>query len=111
MKARFSDLISSQVPVLVDFSAAWCGPCKMMSPVLQQVKERLGDRIKILKVDVDKNPDLAAEYRIQSVPSLILFRNGRVEWSGAGVTTAKHLEDIISRFSHAAANGILMSLP
>jgi thioredoxin 1 len=97
MKGKFNDLISSSKPVLVDFSAEWCGPCKMMTPVLSQLKEKLGDRIRIIKIDVDRNPDIASEYRIQSVPSLILFQNGSVVWSGAGVMPASHLENIIQK--------------
>jgi thioredoxin 1 len=105
MKGRFDELVRGNIPVLVDFSAEWCGPCKMMAPVLAQLKDKMGDRIRILKVDVDRNPELAAKYRIQSVPSLILFRNGVSIWSGAGVMAASHLENIINKNSAEAWPG------
>jgi thioredoxin len=95
MKAKFEELLKGNVPVLVDFSAEWCSPCKMMGPVLKQLKDRMSDKIKILKVDVDRNQDLAAIFRIQSVPTLMLFQNGETMWSGAGVMTSDHLEKII----------------
>lgn len=95
MKAKFEEMINSNIPVLVDFSAEWCGPCKMMSPVLEQLKESMNNKIKILKVDVDKNRELAGKYRIQSVPTLMLFQGGTTKWTGVGVMTSKHLENVI----------------
>ena len=97
MKEKFDHVIGGNIPALVDFSADWCQPCKMMSPVLKQLKDKMGDRIRIIKVDVDRNPDLAARYRIHSVPSLLLFQDGNLKWSGSGVMSAGHLEGIISR--------------
>ena len=96
MNENFSELIKGQVPVLVDFSAEWCGPCKMMKPVLEQLKSRMGDKIRILKVDVDNNRDLAFKYSIRSVPTLMLFQNGKSLWSGVGVLTSNHLENAIN---------------
>jgi thioredoxin 1 len=96
MRGSFENLISGDTPVLVDFSAEWCGPCKMMAPVLVQLKDRLGSKIKIIKVDVDLNRDLAAKYMIHSVPTLMLFQNGEKRWSGAGVTSSGNLEKIIA---------------
>lgn len=91
----FNQLIQSEKPVLVDFSAEWCGPCKMMKPILAELKNRVGDKITILKVDVDQNPQAAAAYRIQGVPTLILFKQGNIRWRQSGVVQARDLERII----------------
>ncbi len=99
MTSNFNEIINSGVPVLVDFSAEWCGPCKMMKPVLGQLKVRMNDRIRIIKIDVDKNSDLAGKYKIRSVPTLMLFQNGVTRWSGVGVMTANYLENVINNNS------------
>jgi thioredoxin 1 len=96
MTDTFNELIKGGVPVLVDFSAEWCGPCRMMKPVLEQLKQRMGDKIKILKVDVDKNRELAYKHNINSVPTLILFHEGSPKWSGIGVITSDKLENVIN---------------
>ena len=81
---KFTDIINSEQPTLVDFFATWCGPCKMMHPVLEHLKEELGDKIRILKLDVDKNEALSQQFRIQSVPTLMLFKKGEVVWRQSG---------------------------
>lgn len=100
MNSNFSEIIKGTTSVLVDFSAEWCGPCKMMGPVLEQLKRRMGDRIRILKVDVDENTELASKYNIRSVPTLMLFRDGKILWSGIGVMTSDHLENVINSYNN-----------
>lgn len=91
----FSDILNGEKPVLVDFSAEWCGPCKMMAPVLKELKQMTGDQVTILTVDIDKNPALASSYQIQSVPTLIIFQQGKVKWRQSGLIQAGPLRDAI----------------
>ena len=95
---NFNDLINSGQPVLVDFSAEWCGPCQMMPPILKQLKEALGDKLTILKVDIDKNPAAALAYNVQSVPTLLLLKKGHTLWRQSGVVPAPQLLRIIEGF-------------
>ncbi len=92
---NFNTIINSKTPVLVDFFATWCGPCKMVAPILQQVKAELGEAIRIIKIDVDKNQPLAQQYQIRSVPTLMIFQNGQMKWSGAGVMQADQIMTIV----------------
>lgn len=85
MKGSFKTLIQSDTPVLIDFYADWCGPCKMLAPILKEVKEELGDRIKILKIDVDGNSGIAGRYQVRGVPTMILFKQGEIRWRKSGV--------------------------
>ncbi|MGC1515972.1 MAG: thioredoxin [Maribacter sp.] len=96
MKASFSEIIQSGNAVLVDFYADWCGPCKTLAPILGEVKKELGESIKIIKIDVDKNQPLAATYQVKGVPTLMLFKNGKQVWRQSGVIPKQELISIIT---------------
>ena len=97
MKSSFSNIINSETPVLVDFFADWCGPCKMLAPVLKDVKKDMGDAVKIVKIDVDKNQPLAAKYQVRGVPTMILFKNGKQLWRQSGVLQKQEVISVIKQ--------------
>ena len=94
-KESFSDIIKGDKPVLVDFHAEWCGPCKMMKPILEELRKLMGDSIRILKIDVDKNANLASSLNVSGVPTLILYKRGKIIWRQSGVVQARELQNII----------------
>ncbi|WP_020526755.1 thioredoxin [Flexithrix dorotheae] len=97
--SKFNDLLNnSDVPVLVDFYADWCGPCKMMAPVLQEVAGKMDDKLKIIKVDVDKNPAVSQQYQIKGIPTMILFHKGKILWRESGAMPAGVLTDKLKTF-------------
>lgn len=96
-KMSFEDIIKGEKPVLVDFYADWCGPCKMMAPILKDVKNRMGDDLTIVKIDTEKNPEVAIHYQVRGIPTLILFKEGQIIWQQAGVMAANQLEAIINQ--------------
>lgn len=96
-KESFGEIINGSTPVLVDFSAEWCGPCRMMKPILQQLHQRMGEKIRIIKIDIDKSPAAAQTYNVQNVPTLIIFQNGKMLWRQSGVVQATQLEKIIEQ--------------
>ncbi|MBD0849223.1 thioredoxin [Maribacter arenosus] len=95
MKSSFNKIINSETPVLVDFFADWCGPCKMLAPILKEVKNDMGDGVKIVKIDVDKNPSIAAKYQVRGVPTMLLFKNGKQVWRQSGVLQKGEIIQII----------------
>jgi len=94
MKA-FNEIINNDKPVLIDFYATWCGPCQMLGPVLKQVKDNLGERVSIIKIDVDKNQEIAASYQIKGVPTMMLFQNGKQLWRQSGVLSKDEIIRVI----------------
>ena len=99
MVSKFSEIIKSDIPTLVDFFAEWCGPCKTMKPILEDLKRKTGEKLTVLKIDIEKSPQAATAYKIQGVPTLILFKNGLVKWRQSGVVSANELFQILQKHS------------
>lgn len=97
--ASFSELIKSETPTLLDFQAEWCGPCKMMKPVLEELKSSMGDRVRIIQIDIDRNPKLAEMFQIRGVPTFAIFKNGELKWMQAGMQHLQQLKNLIEQFS------------
>jgi thioredoxin 1 len=97
-KETFGEIIEGNKPVLIDFTAEWCGPCKMMKPVLEELIQRMGDKIRILKIDIDRSPVVSDAFNIQSVPTLMLIQERNILWRQSGVMQANQLEKIIGQF-------------
>ncbi len=96
MQGNFQNIISDNTPVLVDFYATWCQPCKIQAPILQEFAREAGDKLRIIKIDVDKNPEIAIKYQIQGVPTLALFKNGNILWRQSGVASKQVLSQIVN---------------
>jgi thioredoxin 1 len=96
-RAAFDEIIHSDKPVLIDFSADWCGPCRMLAPVLEQLKQEMGEKLRIVKIDVDKNPAVSARYQIQGVPTLMLFRQGQMLWRQSGLMSLQQLRQAVAQ--------------
>lgn len=95
---KFEDLIKTEKPILIDFFATWCGPCKMMHPVLEQLAEKVGDKARIIKIDIDKNEQLSAIYNVRSVPTFMIFKNGELKWRSSGVQPIDALEGELAKY-------------
>jgi len=98
MKANFDSIINNAQPVIVDFHALWCAPCKVQSPILKEVATELGDRVRVIKIDVDQNTALANRYQIRSVPTLMVFKEGKVVWKQSGVVSKNQLISVINQY-------------
>jgi len=96
--SEFNNIIKESKPTLVDFFATWCGPCKMMHPILEKLKEKVGDSVSIIKIDVDRNQELSAQFSVRSVPTLIIYKDGEVKWRATGVYSTEDLEAKLKEF-------------
>lgn len=101
MNGRFSNIINSNTPVLVDFYADWCQPCKHMAPILKEIKSELKETVRIIKVDVDRNPMIATQFQIRSIPTVMVFKNGEVQWTGVGLHPANEIKTVLRRHINA----------
>ncbi|MFH4967180.1 thioredoxin [Gaetbulibacter sp. M240] len=96
---NFNNIINSDTPVLIDFHALWCGPCKVQAPILKEVKHELNEAVKIIKIDVDKNPAIAAKYQVRGVPTMALFKNGKLLWRQSGVLQKNDIIQVIRQYA------------
>lgn len=99
MKATFNDLISSDTPTLIDFYADWCGPCKMQGPILQDLSKEMGDKVRIVKIDVDKNQAISGQLQVRNIPTLMMYKSGKQVWRKAGVSSKDELVGVVEQFS------------
>jgi len=97
MKGNFDSIINDTRPVIVDFHALWCGPCKVQSPILSDIASEFGERVRVIKIDVDQNPGLASKYHIQGVPTVIIFKNGQLVWRQSGIASKSQLIDLLKQ--------------
>jgi len=98
-KANFHDIVGGSKPVLIDFHATWCGPCKALAPVIKELKKDIGDKMRIIKIDIDKNKSLAHKYKVQSVPTLAIFQHGKIIWRESGMKSKGQLKKVVDRFA------------
>jgi thioredoxin 1 len=96
---KFSDIVNSDIPVLIDFYAEWCGPCKQFAPIIQDLKNDMGEKVKIIKIDIDTNEALASKLGIMSIPTLHIYKNGKLEWSASGLQSRQFLENKINEIA------------
>ncbi|MEZ4899291.1 MAG: thioredoxin [Saprospiraceae bacterium] len=99
MKAKFNDLIQGDLPVLIDFHAEWCGPCKMQSPIIKEIARTLKDKLRVIKIDIDKNPGITRKYQIRGVPTLAIFKGGELKWMQAGMQSKQQILRIIEQYA------------
>ncbi|MCB0657095.1 MAG: thioredoxin [Saprospiraceae bacterium] len=99
MKAKFNDLIQGDLPVLIDFHAEWCGPCKMQSPIIKEIARTLKDKLRVIKIDIDKNPGITRKYQIRGVPTLAIFKGGELKWMQAGMQSKQQILHIIDQYA------------
>lgn len=99
MKAKFNDLIQGDLPVLIDFHAEWCGPCKMQSPIIKEIARTLKDKLRVIKIDIDKNPGITRKYQIRGVPTLAIFKGGELKWMQAGMQSKQKILRIIDQYA------------
>lgn len=97
--SNFLEIINKPIPVLIDFYADWCGPCQVMSPVLKDVKSELGDKVAIIKINVDKNQALAQKFQVRGVPTFMIFKNGKSLWRQSGILNKENLVEVLTQFA------------
>jgi len=97
MKGNFDTILNDNRPVIVDFHALWCGPCKVQAPILKEVASELGEKVRVIKIDVDQNPELTRKYNIQGVPTLVVFKNSQIQWRRSGVTSKSELTSVLAQ--------------